>query len=104
MYAVARLNTYDADALAGAGERLANFDAAHSAQPGYLGSIVVALRQGQRLVVNLWESQAQSDAARAALGPQVGRVLNPLMRQPSEFLGAGTVLSADLQRAVNLPD
>jgi hypothetical protein len=98
MYAVARLNTYDAAALTAAGDRLADFDAVHSAHPGYLGSIVVDLGQGKRLIVNLWESEDHSDAARAALGPQIGRALKPLMIQPAEFLGAGPVLTADLQR------
>lgn len=104
MYAVARLNTYDAAALTAAGDSLADLDAIHAAQSGYLGSIVVDLRHGQRLIVNLWESQDHSDAARAALENQVGRALNPLMIQPSEFLGAGPVLNADLQRIGNLPN
>lgn len=94
MHAVVRLNTFDPDKLAAAD--LSDFDAAHAAQPGYRGSLVVELEPGRRLVMNLWENEQYSDAARAALGAQVGRLLDPLMTRPSELLGAGPVISADL--------
>ena len=101
MYAVARLNTYDLDKLTAAGDSLTDFDIAHASQPGYLGSLVVDLQHGQRLILNLWQSEEHSVAARAALGSQIGRAINPLLTQPSHFLGSGSVLSADLHR---IPD
>lgn len=94
MHAVVRLNTHDQDKLAAAD--LSEFDAAHAAQRGYRGSLVVELEPGRRLVVNLWENEESSAAARAALGPEVGQLLDPLMTRPSELLGAGPVISAHL--------
>ena len=96
LFAIVRVNTFDQDRLANTRHDLEEFDALHAGQPGYVGSLVVDLTQGRRLVVNLWQSKEQSEAALAVLSPQVGRLLNPLMTAPSEFLGAGVVLSADL--------
>jgi hypothetical protein len=97
LYAVVRVNTFDLARLAAAAEELGQFDRVHAAQPGYQGGLVVDLQGGRRLVVNLWQSEEHSNQARATLGPQVGRVLDPLLVRPSEFLGAGAVLSADLR-------
>ena len=96
MYAIARINTFDPEKLATAGEDLDNFNAAHAAQPGYQGS-VVDLQPGRQLVLNLWQNEERANAGREALGAQVGRLLIPLMARPSEFLGAGPVRFTDLQ-------
>jgi len=96
MYAIVRLNSYNPDKLAAAGDRLEQFDKLHASQPGYVGSVVVDLQAGRRLVLNLWESEEHSVAALSVLGPEVGQVLNPLMSKPSELVAVGTVLSADL--------
>jgi hypothetical protein len=109
MYAVARINTFDPEKLATAGEDLDNFNAAHAAQPGYQGSVVVDLQPGRQLVLNLWENEERANTGREALGAQVGRLLTPLLARPSEFLGAGPVRFTDLQprqpasSAVNQP-
>ena len=39
----------------------------------------------------LWESEEHSAAALSVVGPEVGRLLEPLMSHPSELIGAGTV-------------
>jgi hypothetical protein len=96
MYAVLRLNSFDPDKLAASGERLEEFDKVHAAQPGYIGSVVVDLGKGRRFVLNLWESKEHSAAALSVLGPEVGRLLSPLMSSPSEFIGVGNVISSDL--------
>src|SRR5215813_7383194 len=96
MYAIARLNSFEPDKLADSADSLQQFDEAHAAQPGYLGSIVIDLHHGRRLVLNLWQSEAHSAAALSTLGPEVRRPLGPLMSKPSELLGAGTVVSTDL--------
>jgi hypothetical protein len=95
MYAVVRLNSFDTTKLA-ASTALEQFDQIHRTQPGYLGSIVVDLQAGRRLVLNLWESEAHSAAALSIVGPEVGRLLEPLMSHSSELVGAGTVISTDL--------
>jgi hypothetical protein len=96
LFAIVRLNTFDPDRLANARQDVEEFDALHAGQPGYVGSMVVDLDQGRRLVINVWQSKEHSEAALAVLAPQVGRLLNPLMTAPSQFLGAGVVISADL--------
>lgn len=96
MYAVVRLNSFEANKLAGSADSLKQFDEAHAAQPGYVGSIVVDLQDGRRLVLNLWDSEAHSAAALSVLGPEAARVLNPLMSKPSELIATGPVISTDL--------
>ncbi len=96
MYAVLRINTFDPNKLAESSDKLEEFDQVHSAQAGYVGSIVVELGVGRRFALNLWESEVHSAAALAVLGPEVGRLLGPLMSGPSELLGVGTVISSDL--------
>jgi hypothetical protein len=95
MFAIVRLNSFDQVKLA-ASPALEEFDQIHRTQPGYVGSIVVDLQAGRRLVLNLWESEEYSAAALSAIGPEVGRLLEPLMSHPSEHVGAGTVISTDL--------
>jgi hypothetical protein len=110
MFAVLRLNSFDPDKLAASGERLEEFDKVHAAQPGHIGSVVVDVGKGRRFVLNLWESKEHSAAALSVLweskehsaaafsvlGPEVGRLLSPLMSSPSEFVGVGNVISSDL--------
>ena len=95
MYAIVRLNSFDPVKL-DASPALEQFDQIHRRQPGYVGSIVVDLQAGRRLVLNLWESEEHSAAALSVVGPEVDRLLEPLMSHPSELIGAGTVLSTDL--------
>jgi hypothetical protein len=101
MYAVLRLNSFDPVKLAVAADRLQEFDKIHAAQPGYVGSVVVNLGAGRRFVLNLWETEQHGAAALQVLGPEVGRLLGPLMAAPSQLIGAGTVLSSDLVRAAS---
>ena len=96
MYAVVRRNAFDPDRLAVAGVALAEFDEQHAAQPGFLGTVVVEERDGRRLVVNLWRSEEDAAAALAVLRPQVRRLLEPLMSEPSELVAVGTVIATDL--------
>jgi hypothetical protein len=96
MYAVLRLNSFEANKLTGSAESLKQFDEAHAVQPGYVGSILIDLQDGRRLVLNLWDSEAHSAAALSVFGPEVARVLDPLMSKPSELIAAGPVISTDL--------
>ena len=64
-------------------------------QPGYAGSIVVD--DGQHFIaVNLWQSEHDAAAGRAAIGTQVQRLLEPLMATPAQLLGAGEVVATNL--------
>ena len=53
MIAIVRLNSFDPIKLA-ASPALEQFDQLHRNQPGYVGTIVVDLQAGRRLVLNLW--------------------------------------------------
>ncbi len=101
MYAVLRLNSFDPAKLAVSADLLEEFDKIHAAQPGYVGSVVVDLGAGRRFALNLWESEQHSAAALRVLGPEVGRLLGPLMAAPSQLIGVGPVLSSDLVRAAS---
>ncbi len=96
MYAVVRELFYDVAKLAKANEALLEFQKLHQAQPGYLGNLTVELAPGHQIVINLWQSEDQLNAGRAALGPAVQRLQQPLMSAPSRLLGAGPVISNDL--------
>lgn len=53
MYAVLRLNSFDEREVAGAGNTLGAFNRIHSAQPGYVSSVVVDLGGGHQFALNL---------------------------------------------------
>ncbi len=96
MYAIVRLNTFDEHKLALAAPDLDQFARLHASQPGYAGSLTVALGQGRRLIINLWDSEQHAVTGLSNLRAQVGRVLEPLMTAPSQLLGAGPVVETDL--------
>lgn len=96
MHAVLRLNSFDPAKLATAQDRLEQFEELHSAQPGYVGSLVVDQGEGRRFALNLWESEEHGAAAMSVLGQEVGRLLSPLMNNPSELIGVGTVITSNL--------
>lgn len=93
MYAILRVNTLDPDRLARAADSVEEFDRRHADQPGFQGSIGVDLGEGRRFVLNLWDGVESSRAGQAVLVPHLQRLLVPLMSQPSEFLGAGPVVT-----------
>jgi hypothetical protein len=98
MYAIIRKNTYDPAKLAHAGHALAEFQALHAAQPGYAGSIDVDAGDGQRIIVNLWQTEQNARAGQTVLVPHLQRLLEPLMAGPSQFVGFGEVAASDLTR------
>src|SRR5690348_757084 len=99
MYAIIRDTTYDPAKLAEGRDRLAEFQDVHARQPGYKGSIVVDAGNGRWLAVNLWESEADAAAALPRMVREVERLLAPMMVGPSQLVGAGQVVLADLPRA-----
>ena len=98
MFAVLRVNTFDPDKLSASEDSTAEFERIHAAQAGYAGSVVVDLGRGRRFTLNLWDSIEHSQAALSVLGPEVNRLLEPLMAAPSELIGAGEVISSDIAR------
>jgi hypothetical protein len=99
MYAIIRDTTYDPAKLSQGQDRLAEFQAVHARQPGYRGSIVVDAGNGRWLAINLWETEADAAAALPRMVPEVARLIEPMMAGPSQLVGAGPVVLADLPRA-----
>ncbi len=87
---------YDPLKLSSATGQLAEFQQLHASQPGYLGSLTVEAGDGRRIVVNVWETEAQAFAGREALEPAVRRLIEPLLTAPSALLGARSVVDNDL--------
>jgi hypothetical protein len=96
MYAIVRKNEYDPEKLAHAADMLGELRQLHSAQPGYVGSIEIDAGGGQRVVVNLWETEQDASAGQTVLLPHVQRLLEPLMVGPSQLITVGEVAATDL--------
>jgi len=96
MYAVFRETHY------AEGERIQDtpqfraFHRAHAERPGYVGTAVTDVGGGRLLTMTLWRTEDDMHAARAALGPVIGQLLEPLMTAPSTLLGTGRVVVGDL--------
>jgi hypothetical protein len=99
MHAIVRWSTYDPTELEKHGsERLAEFQAVHADQPGYAGTVVVEVSPGRWLTVNLWNTEHDASAALPRMVPVVKRLLEPMMTEPSEVIGAGRVILTDLKK------
>ena len=98
MYGIVRESTYDPDALARGKHRIDEFQALHANQPGYAGTVVVELSPGRWLTVNLWNREEDARAAFPVMVPVVQRLLEPMMTQPSELIGAGRVVLTDIMK------
>lgn len=72
-------------------DNVAEFDRIHSEQSGFYGSLVIDLGEGRNVIVNLWDSEEQATAALPVVGPAVGRLLEPLVAEPSQLIGTGEV-------------
>lgn len=96
MFAVIRETTYPAYKPLGEGPQFRAFQEAHAEQPGYMGTIVTHLGDGRYVTVTLWDSARHMDAAREAIGPTVGKLLEPIMLAPSRLYGTGEVAYTDL--------
>ena len=97
MYAVIRKLAYDQTRLAQGGQQhLAAFQAIHERQPGYRGSMLIQVDNGNTVALNLWDSEREAMAGLSVLGPEVQRLLEPLLREPAVLVGAGQVVENTL--------
>ena len=96
MFAVFRETTYPTGLDLRESPEFQEFQKAHSERPGYKGTVVTNTGGGRFLTVTLWETAEDMHAAREALGPVVGRLLDPLMASPSTLLGTGEVIVNDI--------
>ena len=96
MYAVFRETTYRPNRPPQLQREFQEFQEAHAKRPGYRGTVVTDVGNGRYLTVTLWETEADMNAAREALGPVVGRLLEPILTSPAVLLGSGRVVVDDL--------
>lgn len=96
MCAIMRRNSFDETKLGKSAPQLAEFQLLHARQEGYAGSIVIDLGHGQNLTINLWNNEEDATGALSILEAEVRRRLLPLMTAPSQLLGIGPVLAADV--------
>jgi heme-degrading monooxygenase HmoA len=97
MFAIVREVQFDPASLAEAGEQLAEFQALHATQPGYVGTVVVEDEgTGRWVTVTLWQTKEDADAGRSALGPVAGRLVDRAATSPSQLIGTGRVVMTDL--------
>ena len=99
MYAIVRENIYDPTKLKQGLDRLSEFQTLHARQPGFRGTIVVDAGDGRWLTVNLWQTTEHAAAALPALIPEVQRLLEPMMAEPSQVVGAGPVVMSEIKTA-----
>ena len=96
--------TYDETRLAGGGEhQLAEFGAMHERQPGFRGSIAIQADDGSMLALNLWDSERDAMAGLSVLGPEVQRLVEPLLKEPAVLVGAGPVVENTAQAWLATP-
>jgi len=97
MFAVIRESTYPSGEPLAQVPQFKAFQDAHSALPGYLGTIVTHLGGGRHITITLWDSAEHMNAARGAIGPAVKALIEPLMTAPAQLLGTGEVAYADIR-------
>jgi hypothetical protein len=96
MFATVREGTFDPEKVRQGQAQAEEFAALRARQPGYAGSVTVEAGGGHTFTVTLWESEAQAEAARAALEPEAERLMGPLRTAPGRVLGRGAVVRTDL--------
>jgi hypothetical protein len=99
MYAVVRETFYDPMRPLQDRREFKEFQAAHSERSGYVGTLLVDAGGGRYLTTTLWETREAADSARVALGPTIGRLLNPLMLSEAKLLGTGHIVVDDLTQS-----
>ncbi len=96
MYAVVRERTADSGMRTDRAEEFRRFRAS---QPGYRGAIEAATEDGRTMVVVLWDTPEQAQAAGAALEPEARRLNGPQWSGPPRVVGQGQVAYDDLTQA-----
>lgn len=96
MHAVFRETTYAPGDDVVDSDAFREFQKAHASREGYRGTVVADVGGGRLLTVTLWATAEAMNAARNALGPVVGRLLDPRMTAPSVLVGTGPVVVNDM--------
>ncbi len=96
MHAVVRETRYAPDQPIVETKEFREFQKEHADLDGYQGTVVVDVGGGRFITLTIWRTREDMNAARAAMGPVVGRTVEPLMSAPARLLGTGAVVVDDL--------
>jgi len=96
MYAVVRERSADSGTRTDLAEE---FRRLRASQPGYRGSLEAATDDGRTMIVVLWDTPEQAQAASAALAPEARRLNGPQWSGPPRVVGQGQVAYDDLSQA-----
>jgi hypothetical protein len=80
-------------------DRAEEFRRFRAQQPGYQGTMEVATDDGRTMLVVLWDTAEQAQAASAALEPEARRLNGPQWGGPPRVVGQGQVAYNDLTSA-----
>jgi hypothetical protein len=80
-------------------EQAKEFNRFRATQPGYHGAIEVQTNDGRTMIVALWESQEQQQAASATLEAEGRRLNGPQWSGPPRIVGQGQVGYNDLTKS-----
>jgi hypothetical protein len=89
MFATIREGTSDPEKVARGSEQADEFWRLRARQPGYRGSVTIGAENGRVLIVTLWESQPDADAAIAVLEPESQRLMSAVWTVPSREIARG---------------
>lgn len=95
MYAVIRELTYDPQKLNQGQAQADEFRRLRAQQPGAQGNLTVDVGGNRLIVIDLWDSEAQQQAAAQVLQPQAQRLIRPLLTGDARVLGSGEVIHDD---------
>ncbi len=96
MFAVVRERSVDSGTRTDRAEEFRRFRAR---QPGYRGTLEVASDDGRTMLVSLWDTAEQAQAASVALEPEARRLNGPQWSGPPRVIGQGQVAYDDLTKA-----
>lgn len=95
MFATVREGTSDPEKMARGRGQADEFWGIRAQQPGYRGSVTIDAGQGRVLIVTLWETREQAEAARVILEPEAERLLGALWTAPTRVIASGPVLRGE---------
>jgi len=77
-------------------EQAKEFSRFRAEQPGYPGAIEVQTEDGRTMIIALWESEEQQQAANSTLSAEARRLNGPQWSGPPRVVSQGQVVYNDL--------
>ena len=96
MFAMIREGTADRDKMAQGRAQVEEFHRLRAQQPGYRGGVSVDTGDGKTLIVSLWDTPEQAEAAGEKMKPEADRLLGSLWTTPTRVIARGPVLYNDI--------